>query len=295
MSRVMSRVLKPFEYFEPGTAEEAVRILFTYGEKAKVLAGGVDLIPRMRQRQIEPECVVSIQRIPGLDYIEGNGVEGLRIGALTTLRSIELSPIIKQKYMLLYEAVHQITSVQVKNMGTVVGNLCVATPASDIAPALLVLGAELKIASLASERTIPIENFFIGVNQTILQPGEIVTEVVLPSLPSGTGGAFMNLVRTASDIAKVNVAVMVTVTDNTCKEAKIALGSVAPTVMRARKAEATLKGQKLEPKIIGEAAEAAAEETKPITDIRSTAEYRKETTKVLVRRAIAKALERAKV
>lgn len=291
----MARVLKPFEYFEPRTAEEAVRILFTYGEKAKVLAGGVDLVARMRQHQIKPECVVSIQRIPGLDYIKGDGVEGLRIGALTTLRSIELSPPIKKDCMVLYEAVHQIVSIQVKNMGTVVGNLCVASPASDLAPALLVLGAELKITSLAPERTIPIENFFIGVNQTILQPSEIVTEVVVPSVPTRTGGAFMKLVRTATDIAKVNVAVTVMVIDNICQEAKIALGSVAPTAIRARKAEATLKGQKLEKRIIEEAAEAATEEIKPISDIRSTAEYRKETTKVLVRRAIEKALERAKV
>lgn len=285
-------VLRPFEYFEPGMIGEAVRISFMYGDKAKVLAGGVDLIPRMRQRKIKPECVVSLQRIPGLDYIEGNGA-GLRIGALTTLRSIELSPIIQRDYMILYEAIQGIASIQVKNMGTAVGNLCVATPASDVAPPLSVLGAKLRIASATPERIIPIENLFIGVNQTILQPGDIVTEILLPSLPAKTGCAFLKLVRTAADIAKVNVAVSVTITNNTCKEAKIALGSVAPTLIRAERAEEILRGKRLDQEVI-EAAAQAAEEAQPITDIRSTAEYRKEMTEVLVRRAIEKALERAR-
>jgi len=285
--------LKPFEYFEPRSIDEATRISLMYGEKAKVLAGGLDLLPRMRQRKIKPECLIYIQRIPGLDYIEGNGA-GIRIGALTTLRSIELSPLIQKGYMVLHEAISGIASTQVKNMGTAVGNLCVATPASDVAPPLSVLGAKLKIASTASERIIPIENLFIGVNQTSLQPGEIVTEILVPNTPAKTGCAFLKLVRTAADIAKVNVAVSLTMADNTCQEARIALGSVAPTIIRARKAEDALKGKKLDQKAIEAAAEAAAEEAKPITDIRSTAEYRKETTSVLVRRAMEKAIKRAK-
>lgn len=290
----MSRALKSFEYFEPRTVEEVVRILFMYGGEAKVLAGGVDLVPKMRKRQIQPKCLVSIQRIPGIDYIEGDGAEGLRIGALTSLRSIELSPAIQKDYELLHEAIHQIASIQVKNMGTAVGNLCVATPASDIALPLLVLGAKLRIVGLTQERNVPIEKFFIGVGQTVLQPSEIVTEVLLPSPPAATGGAFLKLVRTATDVAKVNVAVTVTVTDGICQDVKIALGSVAPTPIRANKAEEALKGKKLDQETIAEAAETAAEETKPIDDIRSTAEYRKEVTKVLVRRAIEKASKRAK-
>jgi len=288
------RSLRAFEYLEAKTVDEAVKILSTYGTEAKVLAGGVDLVDRMRRRVTKPECVVSIREISGLDYIQGDRKQGLRIGALTTLRSLELSPIIRRDYGLLWEAVHQIASIQVKNMGTAVGNLCVATPASDVAPPLLALGTELKIASLTSERIIPIENFFIGVNQTVLQPDEIVTEVLLPGLSAGTGGAFAKIARTAADIAKVNVAVTVTVTDNTCNEVKIALGSVAPIVMRARRAESILKRQKLETNIIAEAAETAAEEAKPIDDVRSTAKYRKEVTGVLVRRVIEKARERAK-
>ena len=289
----MAQPLKPFDYFEPTTIEEATQILSKYGTKAKVLAGGVDLVARMRRRQVQPQYVLSILSIPGLDYIQSDKA-GLRFGALTTIRSIELSPIVEKDYAVLYEAASQIASVQVKTMGTAVGNLCVATPASDIASALYALGARLRIVGPASERIIPIENFFVGVNQTVLEPGEIVTEVILPSPAPQTGGAFFKLVRTASDIAKVNVAVSLTVTDNTCRDAKIALGSVAPTVFRATQAEEALKGSTLEPKVVEEAAQLAAQEAKPITDLRSTVEYRGEMVRVLVRRAVEKALTKAR-
>jgi len=290
----MHQTLRPFELLEPETVEEAVQILSSYGNKAKVLAGGIDLVSRMRRWQIKPECLVSIQKIPGLDYIEGNGGGRLSIGALTTLRSVELSPIIQKDWMILYEVAHQIASIQVKTMGTVVGNLCVATPASDIVPVLFVLGAELKIVGPTSEKTIPIENFYIGVDQTILEPNQVVTEIVIPGIPAGAGGAFLKLEKTKADIAKVNVAATVTVTNGTCKEAKIALGAVAPCVIRATRAEGILKGEKLDEKTTARAAEAAADEATPITDLRSTAEYRKEMVAVLVRRAIEKASERAK-
>jgi len=288
------RVLKPFEYFEPETIEEATQILSQYGERARLLAGGVDLVPRVRRRLLMPECVVSLLRIPGLDYIKGNGADGLKFGSLTSIRSLELSPLIQKDYLALYEAAHQIASVQVKTMGTAVGNLCVATPASDIAVALFALGARLRIAGASSERVIPIEDFFLGVGQTVLQPGEIVAEVLVPRPAAGTGQAFFKLVRTAADIAKVNAAVSLTVADGICQEARIALGSVAPVVIRAKKAEEVLRGKVIDQRMIEQAAAAAAEETRTITDIRSTAEYRREISRVLVKRATIKALERAK-
>ncbi|GAI37367.1 unnamed protein product, partial [marine sediment metagenome] len=198
--------------------------------------------------------MVSILNIPGLDYIQSDEA-GLRFGALTTIRSIEFSPIIERDYAVLHEAASQIASVQVKTMGTAVGNLCVATPASDIASALYALAARLRITGSASEKIIPIEDFFVGVNKSVLEPGEIVTEVILPSPTLQTGGAFFKLVRTAADIAKVNVAVSLTVTDNRCGEARIALGSVAPTVIRATHAEEALKGSTLEPKVVEQAAQ----------------------------------------
>lgn len=289
------RSLPDFEYLEPRVLGKALQLLSTHGLKAKILNGGIDLVPRLRRHQITPEYIVNIQRIRGLDYVEDEGSLGLRIGALTRLSSIEHSPLVQKDYVALVEAVHQIRSIQVKTMGTAVGNLCVATPASDIATSLIALGAKLKISSTGPERIIPLEAFFVGVHQTVLRPGEVVTEVWLPRPPAQTGSAFLKLVRTAVDIAKVNVSVMIKMTDDTCQEATIALGAIAPTVIRATMAEAILKGRRLETEVIRATAEAAAQEIKPITDIRSTAEYRKVATQILVRRAIEKALERAAV
>ena len=290
----MFRTLKTFEYFEPRTVEEAIGTLSTYGAKAKVLAAGVDLVPRLRKRQIHPEYMINIQQIEGLDGIIKETAEGSRIGALASLRSIELSPLVKKNYFVLHEAIHSIASIQVKTQGTAVGNLCVATPASDVAPALLILDAKFRIVGSSGEKMVPVENFYLGVGKTVLQPNEIITEIVLPKPQAKTGGAFLKLVRTTADIAKVNAAATLTMADGTCKEARIAVGSVAPTVLRSKKAEGALKGQKLDLKVIETAARAAAEEVKPITDLRSTAEYRKETTRVLVKRVVEKALERAK-
>jgi len=289
----MYRVLKTFKFIEPTTLEEALRALSLYGTKAKVLAGGVALVLDMRLRKIAPEYVVSIQKIPGLDYIEIDEKKTLRIGALATLRSIELSPLIQNNYQVLFEAIHQIHSVQVKVMGTAVGNICSATPASDIASALLILDAKLKIVGTDSERVVPVAHFFVGVRKSILQPEEIVAEIQVPSIPARTGYAFFKLTKTAADIGKLNVSVAMTVTDNTCKDARIALGSVAPTPIRARQAEQTIKGQKPDGRTIIKTAEVAAGEAKPITDLWSTVEYRTEMIKVLVRRAIYKALEGA--
>jgi aerobic carbon-monoxide dehydrogenase medium subunit len=287
------RVLKPFDYFEPETVEEASEYLTSHGGKAWVLAGGVDLIPRLRRGKINTDALVNIQKIPALDVIEANEA-GLKFGAMVRLRSLEASKIVRENCPALYDAIHQISSIQVKHMGTVVGNICVATPASDLATALIALGAELTIAGADGQRKEPLEAFYIEYGRTSLVAGEIVTEIILPNPSPGTGTAFLNLVRTHGDIAKVNVAVSVTMNEGICGEARIAVGAVAPIVFRATKAEALLKGQELNPEIIRRAGEAAAGETKPITDLRSTADYRRQMTGVLVRRALEKALEKRK-
>lgn len=286
----MHRKIRQFELFEPITVKEAVQLLSRYGDKAKILAGGVDLISRMMRWQVKPEYIVSIRRIPGLDYIKGDGVKGLKIGTMTTLRSIELSPAIEKDYTVLYEAVHQIASIQVKTMATVAGNLCVSTPASDIVPALCVLKARLKIAG--KDKVVPIEDFFIDTGKTILQPNQIVTEIQIPAVLPGTVAAFLKLKPVKASISKVNVAVMLNLKNGVCEDARIALGSVAPKMLRATKAEEILKGKKINNDVIVHAAKTAAEESKPITDLRSTAKYRKEMVAVLVKRAIIAALER---
>jgi carbon-monoxide dehydrogenase medium subunit len=286
--------MKPFEYFEPMTVKEATGLLSDYGEKAQILAGGVDLVPRMRKGDIKADYIINTQKIPGLDSIGPGGKQGLAFGSMAKLYSMETSKTIQSKYPILYDAIHQITSVQAKYMGTAVGNLCVATPASDVATVLFALGAELKISGSKGVREEPIERFYLDYLRTSLQRGEMVTGVILPEPASGTSTAFLNLVRTHADIAKVSVAVSIVSKNGICGEARIAIGAAAPTVFRAAKAEAVLKGEKITPQIIIKAAETAAGETRPITDLRSTAEYRKDTTKVLVKRALEQAADKAK-
>ena len=286
--------MRDFEYFEPRTVDEAIGLLSRYGQKARILAGGIDLIPKMQKGDIETECVVNLQKIPTLAYIEPHEREGVTFGAMTRLHSMEVSRIVQNEYPILYEAVHQITSVQTKSMGTAVGNLCVATPVSDVATSLFALGARLKITGVNGKREEPIEKFYVDYHQTSLKQGEMVTGVILPYPFPGTGTAFLNLLRTHADIAKISVAVAIVVQNDTCRETRIGIGAAAPTVFRAAKAEASCIGQKMTPEVIKRAADIAAGETKPITDLRSTAEYRREMAKVLVKRALEKALEMAK-
>lgn len=286
----MHRVLLPFEFLEPATVGEAVGLVD--GDKARVLAGGVDLVLKMRLRQIAAERVISLQKIPGLDHVEANG-SGLRFGALATLRQIERSPAVEKEWPLLADAIGSIVSVQTKAMGTAVGNLCVGTPASDVAPALCALGATVSIAGVDGVREIPIGEFFLDVGKTAVGPHEIVTEIHVPRTAGGSAGAFMKLSKTAEDIAKVNVAVMVTVAEGKCVDAKIALGSVAPTPVWALQAERFLKGSVLSSEAIAEAARLALDQVAPISDVRSTAPYRKAMVGVLVRDALETAASRA--
>lgn len=283
----MHRVLLPFEFSEPVSVEEVVRLVD--GQRTRVLAGGVDLVLRMRLRQIVPERIVSLQKLPGLSFVEADSL-GLRFGALASLSQIEQSLAVRTDWPLLAEAVNSIASVQTKVMGTAVGNLCVGTPASDVAPALFALGARVKIATAGGARLIPIEEFFVDVGQTAVGPHELVTEIFVPAQATGSAGAFIKLAKTRADIAKVNAAVMVTLDAYTCTHVRIALGSVAPTPVRALEAERLLLGAEMTPNVVAEAADAAAEAVIPISDVRSTAIYRKRMVRVLVRDALLHAV-----
>lgn len=284
--------MKPFEYFEPKTVVETIQILTCHGEKARIMAGGVDLVPRLRRGEFESGgCVVNIQKVPGLGEIASDGKGGMRFGAMATLHALELSTSLKEMYPILHEAVHQITSVQTKFMGTAVGNLCIATPASDVSPVLIALGAEIKIVGPGGERNVPMERFYLDYRRTCLEKGEMVAGVALPPPQPGTGSAFMNLVRTHADIAKLAVAATLVMRDGVCQDVRIGIGAAAATVLRAPGAEAVLRGQKIVPELIEQAANTATGEIRPITDIRSTAEYRTEMTKVLVRRVLEKSIE----
>ena len=293
----MHRVLLPFEFSEPVTVAEAVALVD--GDRARALAGGVDLVLKLRLRQVVLERVVSLQKVPGLDHVRvdadagGQGDGALRIGALATLRQVETAPAVRQTWPLLAEAVGSIVSVQTKTMGTVVGNLCVGTPASDVAPALYALGARMRIAGVDGEREIPIEQFFLDAGKTAVGPHEIVTEILVPAPAAGSAGAFLKLSKTYEDIAKVNAAVMLTIVGGVCARAAISVGSAAPTPLRAAAAEKALTGRAIGAQAIAEAADAAAAAVCPISDVRSTARYREEMVRVLVRDALEKAAARA--
>lgn len=286
--------LPPFEYYEPATVAEATTLLTTHGDDARVLAGGVDLLPRMRAGSVRAGHLVNIQRIGGLEYLHRAAAGGIEFGAIASLHSLERWEDLKTGYGAFYDAIHQITSVQTKYMGTAVGNICVATPASDLAPALAAYDAELVISGPDGDRRLPASDFYPAYGRTALHLGEFVTGVEVPATPPGHGAAFLNLVRTHADIAKVTVTAAVVLEDGICKRARIALGSVAPTMFRAREAEALLEGKGMTDELMRKTAAAAAGEATPIDDIRSTAEYRKAVTEVLVTRALHKAEERAR-
>jgi carbon-monoxide dehydrogenase medium subunit len=289
----MHRTLRPFELAEPESLDDAVRALASAGPGAKVLAGGLDLVAKMTRWEIEPSCLVSLGRISGLDFLEFRADGHLHIGPMTTLRSVELSPLVLGGWPLLYDATRQIASVQVKTMGTLIGNLCVATPASDIAPALCALDAAVHLVGPDGPTTVAIEDFFVPDCCSILALDQIVTEVTVPPPRPGTGAAFKKLAHTKACIAKVNAAVLVERDGDVCGQVRIALGAVASTVVRARAAEDLLRGKAVTPDLIAGAAALAIEAAAPISDLRSTAEYRRDMVAVLTRRALTEAWERA--
>jgi len=284
-------VAQEFEYLEPKTIEEAILQLNTYGDKAKVIAGGTDLIVQMKMDMVHPEYLINIARIPALRYLIHD--KGLRIGALTPFQELQKWILIREKYTALFEAARSVSRTQIKNMGTVGGNLCNASPAADSAPPLLVLGGKVKLVGGGPERVVPLENFYVGPGKTVLSPKELLVEVQLPESKDGTGSAFLKVVRVAADPAKLNVAVAIERENNVCRDCRIALGSVAPKPFRTIEAEDILKGKRLTMDLIEKTSKRASEEIQPITDIRSTVEYRREVTKVIVRDAIKLAWERA--
>ncbi len=283
-----------FEYYEPKTIKEAVELLAKYRGEAKILAGGTDLLVAMKQRVIEPKVIINIKRIRELRFIEDRG-DYLAIGATTTLREIEKNPVVKEKFPALLEAVKAMAGTQIRNMATIGGNLCNASPAADTAPPLIVYEAKVKIIGPRGERIVPVEKFFKWVKQTIMEPDELLTEIMIPYHPPNTGSAFIKIARVAMDLAKVNVAVALRVDDrNVVEWVRIALGSVAPTPVRAPSVEKALTGKEFKLETVEEAAKLVVNDISPITDIRSTAEYRREVSKVIVRDALIRAYNRVR-
>ena len=281
--------LPKFDRLEAKTIEEACSLLAKYKDKARIIAGGTDLLVAMKRREVNPQYLIDIKAIPNLDRISYSQKDGLVIGALTTLAEIESSSIIRERFPILSSAAHQTGSPHIRNMGTIGGNLCNAAPSADMAPSLIGLEAKAKIKGLGGERVIGVEEFFTGPGVSALQVGEILTEIQVPNPPSHTQGVYLKLpARTAIDIAVTGVAVVVTfdTKGENIVDAKIVLGAVAPTPIRARQAEDIIKGKIIDDELIEKAAQTAADEAKPISDVRGSASYRKEMVKVLTNRAL---------
>jgi len=279
-----------FEYFEPRTIEEALSLLAKYEGKARVIAGGTDLLVWMKMGRVSPEYLINISRIPALRYLITD--KGLRVGALTPFREVEKHGLIQRKYTAFYEAAKAVTSVQIKNMGTIGGNLCNASPAADSAPPLIAFGGQLRLAEGKKERVISIEEFFVGNGVTCLSPKELLLEVLLAEAPASTGSAFIKVARVAADLAKISIAAKVVRDGKSCQDCGIAMGGVAKVPMRLKKTEEVLRGRKLDPALIEKAGQVAADEIQPRSR-RSTSFYKKEVTKVLIRDAFNLAWERA--
>jgi carbon-monoxide dehydrogenase medium subunit len=284
-----------FELLEPRNLSEACSLLAEHKKKAKILAGGQGLIPLLKHRQIAPKYVISIKGLNTLEYIDVEN-NSLRIGALATNRAIEVSSLINQRYPMLSELERVVGDIQTRNWGTLVGNLCAASPTSDPAPALIALRATMKVLSTRGERTILLEKFFVDYLMTALEPDEIVTEIQIPNPPPYTGGAYhKERVRmTDSPIASVAAVVSLDGGTNMVGAARIVLQAVCPTPVRAREAENFIVGKKVDDKLIDEVAVLAEKAACPISDIYGSAEYKREMVKVVTKQVVTEAIKRAK-
>lgn len=283
-----------FDYYEPKTLEAALSLLAEKGEGARVLAGGTDLLVKMNHGALAPKTIIGIKSIEALHHIRFQAKKGLTIGATALLAEVASHRDIRNHYPAVAYAAQETANVQIRNMGTVAGNLCNAAPSADNAPTLMAMGAEVTLASLKGERRLPLAQFFKGPGLTAMDPGEIMTSIFVPLPPPRSGASYKHLsARGKVDISGVCVGAMVTLNGEGCSEARIVLGAVAPTPIRAKKAESLLQGQPWTSELVERAGDMAAKASKPISDVRASGAYRKAMVSVLTRRALEEAHERA--
>jgi len=275
------------DYFEPKTISEALSLLAKYGEQAKVIAGGTDVMVDIKYKE-EPGCLVNIKKIPGLGAIQENG-GSLRIGPLVTIHEMETNKLVRDRLPVLWESCHQFASLQIRNTATLGGNICRASPSGETLAPLLVLEAKAKLAFSEGEKTEAFASFFQGPGKSSIGSKGLLTEIDVPYPAQGSRGVYLkHAVRGAMDIAMVGVAVLVTpdAAKSNLQDARIGLGAVAPTPIRATKAEAMLRGKPLTVALVKEAAAMAASESSPIDDQRSSGEYRRWIVEALTRRGL---------
>jgi carbon-monoxide dehydrogenase medium subunit len=285
--------LPKFEYIEPKTLKEAVDFLSKHHKAATPLAGGTDLLLNMKRRAVAPQYLVALKSIPGLDAIAYEEGQGLRIGALATIHAVETASEVKRKYPILSQAAATLGSIQIRNLGTVVGNVCSALPSADMVPSLVALNAQVKISNGAGEKLVPVEDFITNVGKTVLAADELVEELQVPPLPSHSGGTYIKYAqRGAKALGICNVATWIALDQDICTEVRICLGAVGQTPIRAREAESVLKGNPFAPEAVKAAAQKASEEAQPRSSpLRGSAAYRKATVGALTQRALLRSRE----
>lgn len=286
-------MIHDFHYLKPGSLKEALA-MYAEHEDCKVICGGQSLLIVMRQGMIAPEYLLDIKHLNELNYIKFDEKEGLKIGATTTHRAIEKSEVIKKNFPALVAMENKLASIQVRNWGTIGGNLAHADPAGDPAPVLIALKANIKVGSAKGERTIPLDEFFVDYFETALQKGELVLEVQVPVQQPKTGIAYQKFNYLTNDMGIVGVAASVTLNGgNTCKDARVVLGNAGPTPKRSKKAEEFLIGKALTDDVFAEAGKIASEDCEPIADIHASEDFRRHVIGVLTKRMLKKAFEQA--
>ena len=286
--------LSHFEYRVPETVEEAIELLGSGGAQARLMAGGTDLIMKMKLGAISPGLVISLKKIDGLDEIAFSEKTGLTIGATALLADVASHPDVVRRYPAIAEAARGTANAQVRNMGTVVGNLCNASPAADNAPTLLAMGATVHIQGPGGKRDLPLEQFFKGPGLTALSGAELVTAVSVAAPPEGSGAAYLSLsARGKLDCTAVGAAAAVTMKKDVCEDVRIFIAACGPTPMRAVGAEAVIRGNTVSEELLETAGDEAVGDASPITDLRASADYRTKIIAVLTGRAIKAAIKRA--
>ena len=290
----MSTSVRRFHLALPRSIEDCLKLLAERGPEAKLVAGGTDLLPQMKNGLIKPAAVIDLSGVADLRVLRREDGAGLRVGASVAAREIELDPYTRSAYPALAESGALVGSVQIRNLATVGGNLCNAAPSADMAPPLMALEAEAVVAGPRGRRRVPMADFFTGVRRTVLAPDELLVELIVPAPGPRSGGQYLrHTPRRELDIAVVGVASQVTLSDGVCRKARIALAAVAPTPIRATAAERALEGQPLTAQQIARAAQLAVEAARPISDQRGSADFRRHLVGVLTRRTLTTALERA--
>jgi len=291
--------LPEFELVSAASVEEACALIADVAAAGEFVAGGTDLFVKMKQRRATPRRLVDIKGLRELDYIRYDATQGLRIGALTTIQQLHASSVVRSRFAALAQAAGYLGTEQIRNLGTIGGNLGNASPSAECAPALMALDAELRCVRSRGERVIALERFFEAPGKTVLDRGELITEVRVPEIAGPSASVYLKHSLRRMDVSMVAAAVVVALDGDLCRDLRIALGAVGPIPFRAREAEALVKGQRLsanvnESELLDEAAQIAAQQSSPIDDLRGYAKYRRGVVRMLVKQGLALAISRAR-